>query len=170
VQVTPSANATTICGNITLTATPFDANNNALTRTVSWNTPGAALALSGSTGATVTATGVGVGTANITAVADGVQSNSVAIAVTGGQAPTTQSVAATAGSVFAPACVDVAAGGTVTWTFAAEHNVIFAVDPPGGDITPPVSSGSVSRTFPTAGSYTYTCTLHAGMNGRVVVR
>ncbi len=32
------------------------------------------------------------------------------------------------------------------------------------------SSGSVSRTFKRAGTYTYACTLHPGMTGRIVVR
>jgi plastocyanin len=167
--VTPSANTTAICGTITLTAAAFDAQNNVLNRTIDWNQPGAALSLSGPSGTSVTATGVGVGTANVTASSGGVQSNSVAIAVTGGQPLGTRDVTATAGTAFTPACVEVAVGGTVTWTFQASHNVIFAVDPPGGDIGEQ-QTGTASRTFATAGDYTYTCTLHANMNGRVIVR
>ncbi len=39
---------------------------------------------------------------------------------------------------------------------------------PGGHI-PASTNTSVGRTCPSAGTYAYTCTLHAGMNGTVVV-
>jgi plastocyanin len=58
----------------------------------------------------------------------------------------------------------------VTWTFAETHNVTFnAAAPTGGNI-PDTPSGSVSRTFPAAGSFPYRCTLHAGMNATVNVQ
>ena len=171
VDVVPSANATSICGNVTLTATPRDAQNNPLTRDVSWNVNQSILALSSTTTATATGTGVGIGTTDVTATSGGITSPpTVSISVTGGPAPATRTVEATVGNTFSPTCVDVQVGGTVTWSFAAQHNVIWdAAEPPGGDI-PPTSSGTVSRTFPTAGNYPYDCNLHGGMRGRIIVR
>ena len=173
VTLLPSATATSICGNVTFTATPRDAQNNALSRTVdSWGGGGSILDLSTTTGATNTGTGIGVGTANITATSGGQTSAPVAIVVTAtGPAPATQSVSAPPGTAFSPACVELAAGGTVTWTFGAEdHNVQFLGPQPAGGNIGNLSNASASRTFPSAGNYRYSCTLHAGMNGRVVVR
>jgi plastocyanin len=84
-------------------------------------------------------------------------------------------VTATAQNTFVPATVTIAPGGMVTWTFGAQppegHNVTFTGTTP----TPPPNIGNsinttASRTFPNAGSYPYTCTLHAGMNGTVNVQ
>jgi plastocyanin len=172
VTVVPSATTTSICGSVTLTATPRDAQNNPLTRAVdSWGGAGTVLDLSSSSGATISGTGIAAGTANITATSGGQTSTPIAIVVTAtGAAPTTQGVSAPAGTAFAPTCVELAPGGSVTWSFGAEHNVQFqGVAPTGGNIGN-TSTGSVSRTFPNAGNYEYTCTIHAGMNGRVVVR
>ncbi|HEU5262572.1 MAG TPA: Ig-like domain-containing protein [Gemmatimonadales bacterium] len=64
--------------------------------------------------------------------------------------------------------------GEVTWTWndgATLHNVTFAgAGPPGGDIPNRNATGApVTRTFNAVGTYNYTCTLHAGMNGTVTV-
>jgi plastocyanin len=157
---------------VTLTATPRDAQGNALTRTVdSWVGGGSILDLSAASGTANTGTGVGVGTANISATSGGQTSTPVAIVVTAtGTAPTTQNVAAPDGTAFSPTCVELAPGGSVTWTFGAEHNVQFQGAAPTGGNIGTTTSGSVSRTFPNVGNYEYTCTIHAGMNGRVVVR
>jgi plastocyanin len=70
-----------------------------------------------------------------------------------------------------PPDVDIAVGGTVTWTFQSlTHNVTFTTTAAGtpantGDQT----NTSVPRTFTTAGTFTYHCTLHPGMNGTVTV-
>jgi plastocyanin len=73
--------------------------------------------------------------------------------------------------VFDPGQVDITAGGTVTWRFGTvTHNVTFngtaAGTPANVDNT---TSANQARTFTTAGSFPYHCTLHAGMNGTVVV-
>ena len=173
VTLVPSATTTSICGNVTFTATPRDAQNNPLSRTVdSWGGGGSILDLSTTTGTANTGTGVGVGTANITATSGGQTSAPVAIVVTAtGAAPATQSVAAPPGTAFSPTCVELAPGGTVTWTFGAElHNVQFSGPQPTGGHIASTSSTTASRTFPNAGNYEYACTLHAGMTGRVVVR
>ena len=87
----------------------------------------------------------------------------------GGGGPTvTTSVAVGPGNSFSPADIQVSAGATVTWTFAGgTHNVTFS--------SPSISSGDRSSgTFPavmptTPGTYNYSCTLHSGMNGSVLV-
>jgi plastocyanin len=113
-----------------------------------------------------------VGSSNITARAEGTSSTAGAVTVgAGAQPPSTAEVQATASSTFTPGCVVIGAGGSVTWQFGAlGHNVIFGTNKPtGGDIAERANT-SESRTFPTAGDFPYTCTIHPGMNGRVIVR
>jgi len=58
----------------------------------------------------------------------------------------------------------------VTFTFAdVAHVVHFDVAGAPADI-PATMDGSVVRTFPTAGSYPYHCTIHPYMHGTVVVK
>lgn len=77
------------------------------------------------------------------------------------------------GTSFSPDTVKIAVNGSVTWTFTSgansPHNVTFGTPPAGGNI-PNTTAGAVTRTFVTAGRFTYQCTLHAGMNGAVIVR
>ena len=64
----------------------------------------------------------------------------------------------------------VAAGGSVTWTNrdAEAHNVVAS---DGSFVSPLVDPGQTyTRTFPSAGSFPYLCSLHAGMAGTVTVR
>lgn len=117
--------------------------------------------------------GVANGTATITAtlVRDGLTRTATsAVTVASVTFPATASVAATTNATFNPAIVDIGVGGTVTWDFATlTHNVTF------GNVTgkpaniPNSTSTSVSRTFGTAGSFPYECTLHPGMTGTVNV-
>jgi len=63
----------------------------------------------------------------------------------------------------------VAAGTTVTWTWnsgSTEHNVTFS-DASSGDKS---GGGTYSLEFDAPGTYTYRCTLHAGMTGSVLVQ
>ena len=75
-------------------------------------------------------------------------------------------------SSFQPATLTVAKGTTVSFTNSSsvEHNVVFDSPSAGvadiGDIT----SGTVSRTFGTAGTFAFHCTIHAGMNGSITVQ
>jgi plastocyanin len=69
---------------------------------------------------------------------------------------------------FNPSTVTVAVGGTVTWTNSgsAQHNVTgstFAST----NLNP---NTTYQRTFTQAGTVNYSCTLHAGMSGTVVVQ
>ena len=70
---------------------------------------------------------------------------------------------------FTPQEVNVTVGGTVTWTFGARtHNVVFEMGAAGAPTNvPAMSNGKASRTFNTAGSFPYDCTLHPGMTGTV---
>jgi plastocyanin len=75
-------------------------------------------------------------------------------------------------TAFSPEEVEVAPGSTVAWEFTgATNNVTFKDDqPPGGNVPDSAPGSRVTRTFPTAGDYDYTSTLHKDMKGRIRVR
>jgi plastocyanin len=71
---------------------------------------------------------------------------------------------------FSPDELDVAAGATVVWTWAAgavTHNVTFD----GGPVSDNQASGSFTRTFSAPGTYPYHCSIHGAsvMSGVVSV-
>ena len=68
---------------------------------------------------------------------------------------------------FIPPAIEVKPGTEVTWRFvdgSVPHNVKGD-----GFASKTQSRGTFSHRFEQAGEYRYTCDLHAGMNGRVVV-
>jgi plastocyanin len=68
---------------------------------------------------------------------------------------------------FIPSAVQVPAGTTVTWQFmdgSVPHNV--QAD---GFKSENLTKGTFQHRFDRPGTYSYVCTLHAGMSGRVVV-
>ena len=85
---------------------------------------------------------------------------------------------------FSPAATTVASGTTVTWTWnscgsdgyggqvCVDHNVTW--DDGGAPASGDKSTGTYTRTFATAGTYGYHCTIHgspgAGMHGTVTVQ
>ena len=80
-------------------------------------------------------------------------------------------VDATPNITFNPSPLNIVAGGTATFAFGSVgHNVFFdsatgaPADIPGVNV-----NTSVTRKFPTAGTYVYTCHIHPGMTGRIVV-
>jgi plastocyanin len=69
---------------------------------------------------------------------------------------------------FAPAVIEVPAGTTVTWEFtdgSVPHNVSGQ-----GYTSPTQARGTFTHRFAQAGTYDYRCTLHTGMQGRVIVK
>jgi len=77
-------------------------------------------------------------------------------------------------NIFDDDYVVVAAGGTVTWTWAGsnQHNVTWVSD--GLTDSPTQAAGTHSVTFDTPGTYVYYCSIHgsptSGMRGTVVVK
>jgi plastocyanin len=90
----------------------------------------------------------------------------------GGNRVTTTSVNVLNSLVFDPANIQVSPGATVTWTWAANagaHDVTFPSAAIADSGTR--SSGTFSTAMPTTpGTYNYSCTLHPGMNGSVLVQ
>ncbi len=71
---------------------------------------------------------------------------------------------------FSPTPDTVAAGTSVTYMFGSvAHNVHFSAVAGAPDSIQTSSNTSVSRTFPTVGTYSYMCTIHH-FSGIVVVR
>ena len=72
---------------------------------------------------------------------------------------------------FSPANVTVTPSGTVTWSNATSvvHNVTFTTAGAPENITN-MANGAAQRVFPTAGTFGFHCTNHAGMEGTVTVR
>jgi plastocyanin len=93
----------------------------------------------------------------------------VGAAVALGQS-STASVTANANNTFSPTPVTITAGGTVTWSNmgGGNHNVHFN-DQAAALNSPSTSNWTTSRTFPTAGTFTYHCDIHTFMQGTVNV-
>lgn len=86
---------------------------------------------------------------------------------TGGNNGSTISVA---GTSFDPSSLTIAVGGTVSWVFAGvTHNIHFSGTGAPANV-PDTSNGTVTRTFNTAGVFTMTCSIHAGMTGTITVQ
>jgi plastocyanin len=181
VQVSPASPAVAAGGTVQLTATPLDQQGRAIA-----GLPAATWTASDATRATVSAagvvSGVAAGTATVTAriTHAGVAREAAVTVTVGGTAPPpppptapTTATVTTPGTTFSPASVSIATGGSVTWQFtgSTRHNVTFTgTAPTGGNVPDTDAGGSATRRFGAAGTYGYTCTRHAGMNGTVVVQ
>ena len=82
-----------------------------------------------------------------------------------------RTIQATPSLTFGPSTLDVNVGDVVTFAFGSvQHNVFFdATAGAPADITGVNANVSVTRTFSTAGTFHYTCHIHPGMQGTVVV-
>jgi plastocyanin len=85
----------------------------------------------------------------------------------GAQAPVATSSISVQDNSFEPEAAEIAAGEAVTWTWEgdADHNVVGD-----GFQSAVQSEGTFAQQFDLPGTYTYRCTLHAGMEGSVNVR
>lgn len=80
-------------------------------------------------------------------------------------------VRATTANVFTPAQLTVDVGDQVTWIFGAvAHDVVFNMVAGAPANIEATAGRNVARTFSTAGTFPYQCTLHDGMTGSVVVQ
>lgn len=87
--------------------------------------------------------------------------------------PPANTINASPSLAFSPSTLTINAGDVVTFAFGSvAHNVAF--DNPNAatptDIGGFNSNTSIARTFSTAGTYTFHCTIHPFMMGTVVVR
>ena len=75
-------------------------------------------------------------------------------------------------STFQPTTLTVAKGTSVTFQNSSgiDHNVVFDNATSGAADIGLISSGSVVRTFNTAGTFAFHCTIHAGMTGSITVQ
>jgi len=85
------------------------------------------------------------------------------------QAPAASDAITIQNFAFAPASLTVKSGATVTWTNmdSPKHSVKWDDGTTGSD---PLATGATyTRTFATAGTFTYVCGIHASMKGTIVV-
>jgi plastocyanin len=169
VSVDP-ANPTVIVGLTTqLTATAKNQNGGNMSgATFAYQSNNQSIATVTNTGVV---TGVAAGTVRVvvTGTIGGV-SKTANVDVSVAEAGPTASVTATASSQFDPRQVAITRQGTVTWNFNLLHNVTFDNVPGAPANITDKGTGSESRQFNTAGTFTYHCTIHSGMNGTVVVK
>ena len=92
--------------------------------------------------------------------------------ITSNTQPTADQVNATASLAFDPPTLTTKVGHEVTFAFASVgHNVFFDAATGAPANIPGVNANtSVTRTFDTAGTFTYTCHIHPDMHGKVVVQ
>ena len=69
------------------------------------------------------------------------------------------------GTAWSPNYVEIAVGGSVTFTWAGMHDLQVA-----GYVAAPATSGNHTVSFPAPGTYTYPCSIHPGMVGTVDVQ
>jgi trimeric autotransporter adhesin len=168
--VTPTTATVVVGGTQTLTASARDQNGATMSGlTTTFTSGNNAIATVNSTSGVITGVAPGSTTIAVNGTVGTVtKTQNVPVTVT--VPSNSASVAATASNQFTPATVTVTRNGSVTWSFAAQHNVTFDTQgAPAGIGTR--ESGTASITFPNAGTFAYHCTIHgAGMSGTVVVQ
>lgn len=178
-RIDPPAASVAVGGSVQLSGVPTDGSGAPLS-----GLPAPVFTSSDDARATVGASGLvtgrSAGEATITATltAAGTTRTATAVVVVTapapGGSPAPGSAAVDAGDhAFSPAAVTIAPGGTVTWRMTDdEHDVTWeGPAPPGGNVPKTDEGRSVSRTFPTPGTYPYRCARHEskGKTGTVVV-
>lgn len=159
-----------------MSATPRDQNGTAMT-----GLPLATFERVAGTGTAVSVSATGrviadqTGSAQIRAslTSGGTTHTATASATVAPLATTAEVSASGGGTSFNPDTVKIAVNGSVTWTFSSgassPHNVTFDSQLAAENIDN-TTTGGVTRTFATAGRFTYRCTRHPGMDGAVIVR
>ena len=166
-----------VAGNTqSITVSAYDTQGGVISNpgTPTFSVPAAQLAVAEVDGQGVVL-GLSQGTATVTvSLTVGAVTKTATVTVNvSGTLPNSADVVASSGDyTFTPKNVAILRGGSVTWTFGAlEHTVTFA-NTAGAPAS--INSGgyatTVSRSFTTAGNFSYICTLHPGMSGQVVVR
>lgn len=156
----------------TITVSAFDQSGAAITNfpAPSFTSTTATVAEVDGSG-TVLALQAGNSAINVSVTMAGVTRTATVTVNVSGTLPSQADVSTTQGDVFTPNKVLIGQGGQVTWTFGGtEHTVVFSGAGAPAGITSGGVSSSRSRTFPQAGNFSYVCTIHAGMNGQVMVR
>ncbi len=71
-------------------------------------------------------------------------------------------------NAFTPKQLTVPVGQNVSWVWSGTqpHDVVFN-DGPSSEVQ---TNGQFDRSFPTAGTFSYICSLHSGMNGTIIVQ
>ena len=81
-------------------------------------------------------------------------------------APSTSAATVTTnGYAFTPTSIKISAGQSVAFVVSSSHNVRWQDGDPGRGAT----GASYSRTFSTAGSYSFFCSIHEEMTGTITV-
>lgn len=120
---------------------------------------------------TVLAVSAGTSTITVSLARDGVTATATATVTVTGALPNAATITAGSDNTFQPPTVVVARNATVSYTFGSiTHNVGFRASTGAPAAIGNSANTTVTRTFPTAGDYTYDCSLHAGMTGQVIVR
>jgi plastocyanin len=152
---------------VQLIAVARDVNGLTVPATITYTSSATSVATVNSSGRVL---GVTPGSATITGKAGVVTSQPVSFTVTTGSVAAVFTMQA---NTFTPAQATIRVGQTVLFDFPADlHNVIFRdrAQHPGvpADIAQ-TRNEAVTRTFETAGTFPFDCTLHAGMTGTVIV-
>lgn len=161
-----------------MSATPLDQNGHAMTGlgAATWSSSDESIATVNGSGLVTSVALGGPVTISASLTSGGVTKNGSGT-VSVADFRTADTVTATTGQQFTPADVTIKAGGTVTWVFQSlAHTVTFNQPAPAGTpadlgtVASPYSNTKISRTFTTAGTFSYHCSIHPGMTGVVHVQ